>query len=67
MLVSNRLLSAALHALESELARQSDGADPVKLANLAEYARESANLRVALSCHGEDLCLTSSKIILPGE
>ena len=69
MIVSNRLITAALHALTSQLAADYDAAVKSNLNGsvYTEYAREVNNIRVALSCYGEDLTVTTAQVLLPGE
>lgn len=69
MIVSNRLITAALHALSDRLAAEYDKATKSGLSGsvCAEYAREVNNLRFALSAYGEELTLSTAKIRLPGE
>jgi len=69
MIVSNRLLSAALSALASQLAADADAAlkryDNVSA--YADFASQANVLRTLLSSHGEHLSLTSTRVMLPGE
>nr|BDD46140.1 hypothetical protein 37 [bacterium] len=69
MLVSNRILTAALSALQSQLAAQYEAVNdnPIGRDSVWEYHGAIQNLKAALRAHGEDLVVKSAKIKLPGE
>ena len=69
MIISNRLMTAALHALASQLAAdatsaaESGGYSSVH----GQYIYEIQNIRAQLACYGEDLTVSSAVVLLPGE
>lgn len=63
MIVSKRLMLAALQALEADLAARTDSDQVAAVI----YAAECRNVRFALSCYSDDVIITSSRIKLPGE
>ena len=69
MIVSNRLMTAALHALELQLAADFDTAVKSNQRGdiYLEYTRQVKEIRLALSCYGEDLTVSTAKVLLPGE
>ena len=69
MLVSNRLLRAAMSALANQLAADADAAIKRYESSTVytDYAREACNIRALLEQYGDDVCISSAKVLLPGE
>ena len=69
MIISNRLMSAAFHALASQLA--ADASAAAKGGGYSsvhcQYVSEIQNIRAQLACYGEDLTVSSAVVLLPGE
>ena len=69
MIISNRLMSAAFHALTSQLA--ADASATAKGGGDAtvhgQYVSEIHSIRAQLACYGEDLSVSSAVVLLPGE
>ena len=69
MLVSNRLIRAALRAFADQMASEADSA--IKRyesgAVFADYAGQASTIRSILESYGEDISITSTKVLLPGE
>jgi len=63
MIVSKRLMLAALQALEADLSQRDD----LEKHPAVIYAAECRNIRFGLSCYSDDVIITSSRIRLPGE
>jgi len=69
MLVSNRLLRAAMSALANQLAADADAAIKRYESSTVytDYAREACTVRAVLEQMGEDVSISSAKVLLPGE
>ena len=69
MIISNRLMTAAFRALQSQLADDAQAA--AKSGSNAEaytqYHAAIHNICAQLACHGEDLSVSSAIVLLPGE
>ena len=69
MIISNRLMTAAFHALKSQLA--TDACAAVENGSSAtpygQYVSEIHNIQAQLGCYGEDLSVSSAVVLLPGE
>ena len=69
MIISNRLMSAALHALASQLTADASLAakSGISVSAHGEYIHQIHGIRAQLACYGEDLSVNSAKVLLPGE
>ena len=70
MLVSNRLVRAALSAFAERMAADADAAIQryESAAPHADYASQACNLRAILETYGDgDISITCPKVLLPGE
>jgi len=70
MIVSNRLLCAALSALASDLERQYGVAveeGSLTRQAIADYSSRINSIRSQLKAYGEDLTLATARVLLPGE
>lgn len=69
MIISNRLMAAAFHALTSQLAADACAAaeSGSNTAAYGQYVSEIQSIRAQLACYGEDLSVSSAVVLLPGE
>ena len=70
MIVSNRLICAALSALADDLQRQYDVAvkdGSVTRQVIADYAGQINSIRGQLKAYGSELTLSTARVLLPGE
>ena len=69
MIISNRLMSAAFHALTSQLVADANAAaeSGSNATAYGQYVSEIQAIRSQLACYGEDLAVSSAVVLLPGE
>ena len=62
-------MSAALHALTAKLSASAEFSAKNNLSanDYGEYIHQIQGIRAQLACYGEDLSVSSAKVLLPGE